>query len=475
MSEEGVLKGRIEGKRIPKAPRNEKTINIYKSDAAEPGFSWENFVFGGGVDTTGNQDPLTVTKWPNFLRGDRDLRRDVWKTSTTIWIIPKQWVVNVNSQRWWDRVIAEDDDPLQIKRLIGYRRYHGSPHEPDNWSASQSEEGIFPTDFQRTQGKSDSPRVSKLETVIVVEDPSASRANECLYDAATKAVADTSGPAGCSTRLRGPRGNLVALDDGESTPPMKKAKVGTSSCYHFARYATLKGSDFAARGVQARKLEAPADYFRLCFLGLSKQKSSPQSGIRKRSRKSRGVESAKSKTRKPHKKQANREKCLDIDLAEDDRRGVRQHPQKIKSIGGAAARNHMNKEVRDREAQREKERPKEHQDGTPMYEVWTKPGTHRRMLHDFKILPDKISTEESWLFIEFVRRMDPRVAFNDILMRQKWWVERQNTTDWNYINKHFNAPAKTISQSSQPLPQSLWSFMSEESLPDIMYTGSFLC
>ena len=148
--------------------------------AAEPGFSWENFVFGGVVDTIGNQDLLTVTKWPNFRRGDRDLRRDGWKTSATIWIIPKQWVVNVNSQRWWDRVAPEDDDPLQVKRLIGYRLYRDSPREPDNWSASQSEEGIFPTDSQRTPGESDSRRVSKLQTGIVIEDPSASRANELL-------------------------------------------------------------------------------------------------------------------------------------------------------------------------------------------------------------------------------------------------------------------------------------------------------
>ena len=70
--------------------------------------------------------------------------------------------------------------------------------------------------------------------------------------------------------------------------------------------------------------------------------------------------------------------------------------------------------------------------------------------------------------------MDPRVTFNDILMRQDWSVERQNTTDWNYINKHFNAPAKTVSLSSQAFSQSLWSFMSEENLPDVSFL-SHLC
>ena len=151
--------------------------------AAEPGFSWENFVFGGCVDTIANEDgdPLTVTKWPNHIRGNQDLRREGWKTSATVWIIPKQWIVNVNSQRWWDSVVPEDDDPLQIKRLIGYRLLRGpTTNEPSNWSASQSSEGIWPTDFQRTKGASDLQRVSKIREGMVVEDPSVSRANELV-------------------------------------------------------------------------------------------------------------------------------------------------------------------------------------------------------------------------------------------------------------------------------------------------------
>ena len=35
--------------------------------------------------------------------------------------------------------------------------------------------------------------------------------------------------------------------------------------------------------------------------------------------------------------------------------------------------------------------PKEHPDGTPVYEQWTRPGTQRQVLLDFKILPDKAS------------------------------------------------------------------------------------
>ena len=135
------------------------------------------------MDTVDNEEgsPLTITKWPNFRRGDQDLRRGRWKTSATIWIIPKQWLVNVNSQRWWDSVVTEDDDPLQIKRLIGYRVFRRDDNgEPDDWSASQSSEGRWPTDLQRAKGASDSRRVSKIREGMVVEDPSTSRANELI-------------------------------------------------------------------------------------------------------------------------------------------------------------------------------------------------------------------------------------------------------------------------------------------------------
>ena len=36
-------------------------------------------------------------------------------------------------------------------------------------------------------------------------------------------------------------------------------------------------------------------------------------------------------------------------------------------------------------------KPKKHQDGTLIYEQWTRPGTQRQVLLDFKILPDKAS------------------------------------------------------------------------------------
>ena len=35
--------------------------------------------------------------------------------------------------------------------------------------------------------------------------------------------------------------------------------------------------------------------------------------------------------------------------------------------------------------------PKQHPDGSPMYEQWTRPGSSPQVLRDFKILPDKAS------------------------------------------------------------------------------------
>ena len=79
-------------------------------------------------------------------------------------------------------MVSGDDDPLQIKRVIGYRVYRRDDSgEPDDWYASQSSEGRWPTDLQRTKGDSDSQRVSKIREGMVVEDPSASRANELSY------------------------------------------------------------------------------------------------------------------------------------------------------------------------------------------------------------------------------------------------------------------------------------------------------
>ena len=40
--------------------------------------------------------------------------------------------------------------------------------------------------------------------------------------------------------------------------------------------------------------------------------------------------------------------------------------------------------------------PKMNPDGSPVYEQYTRPGCERRVLLDFKILPDKVSQAQSW-------------------------------------------------------------------------------
>lgn len=61
--------------------------------------------------------------------------------------------------------------------------------------------------------------------------------------------------------------------------------------------------------------------------------------------------------------------------------------------------------------------PKLDAQGNTMYEQWPEEGKAPRQLRDLPILPDQISTKEHWLYLECVRRIDPRVNFHDIAMR----------------------------------------------------------
>ena len=147
---------------------------------AEPGYSWESFVFGGNIELPDYDpsNPLIFTKWPNFSKGENDLRRGGWKPSLTEYIVPKQWILNVNVQQWWNRVGEGDHTALYIKKIIGIRRFRLSPDIDDAWSPSGSSEGIWQTDEQRTQGTKKSRRVSRIRPGVRIPDPSASGANE---------------------------------------------------------------------------------------------------------------------------------------------------------------------------------------------------------------------------------------------------------------------------------------------------------
>ena len=81
-------------KNIPrkKEPENVNEDLFEDEYVAEAGYSWENFVFGGIIDLLdlNPANPLLVIEWPNFLKGDRDLRMGGWKPSATQYIVPKQ-------------------------------------------------------------------------------------------------------------------------------------------------------------------------------------------------------------------------------------------------------------------------------------------------------------------------------------------------------------------------------------------------
>ena len=147
---------------------------------AEAGYSWENAVFGGGVDLLhlDPANPLTFAKWPNFLKGDRDLREGGLKRTATEYIVPWAWVVNVNTQSWWHTVRRDDNTALHIKKLVGIRRECSSPNVDQDWDSDYSSEGEWQTDEQRCGGRTKSKRVSRMRHNSTVEDPSGAMASE---------------------------------------------------------------------------------------------------------------------------------------------------------------------------------------------------------------------------------------------------------------------------------------------------------
>lgn len=150
-------------------------------NVAEPGYSWENFVFGGIIELHDDNptNPLLFIAWPNFLKGNRDLRKGGWKPSATQYFVPRQYILNVNSQKWWDKVEKKDTTALYIKKIIGIRVDCPNPDEIDSdLSPSDSSEREWPTDEQRNHGKTKSKRVSRMVGGVAILDPSNARANE---------------------------------------------------------------------------------------------------------------------------------------------------------------------------------------------------------------------------------------------------------------------------------------------------------
>ena len=169
-------------------PAQELNINedlFEDENLAEPGYSWENFVFGGNLELPvlpelpelNFDKPLVFIKWPNFTKGVRDLRRGGWKASATYYIVPWRWVMNMNSQRWWNNVEEGDKTALYIKKIVGFRQPCPSPNLDEDWDGSQSSEEIWPTDEKLSRGDSKSQRVSRAAAGATIEDPSAAKAS----------------------------------------------------------------------------------------------------------------------------------------------------------------------------------------------------------------------------------------------------------------------------------------------------------
>lgn len=150
-------------------------------NVAEAGYSWENFVFGGIIEllNCNPANPLLVIKWPNFLKGDGDLRKGGWKPSATQYIVPMQYILNMKSQKWWDSVERKDTTALYIKKTIGIRVRRPEGYAIDHeLNPSDNSDGTWPTDEDISRGRTKSKRVSRERPGVRIEDPSNARANE---------------------------------------------------------------------------------------------------------------------------------------------------------------------------------------------------------------------------------------------------------------------------------------------------------
>ena len=168
--------------REPKVPDLNEDL-FENENLAEPGYSWENFIFGGTIELHEHnpEHPLLVVEWPSFLKGVEHLRIGGWKRSATLYIVPKAWVINLNTQKFWNNVGNEDNTALYIKKIVGFRKSHTLTGIDDDGNASESSEGKWPTDAQRSQGQSKSTRVSRIRPGTIIEDPSGAGANELAW------------------------------------------------------------------------------------------------------------------------------------------------------------------------------------------------------------------------------------------------------------------------------------------------------
>ncbi|CAL8582235.1 hypothetical protein XPA_007903 [Xanthoria parietina] len=81
-----------------------------------------------------------------------------------------------------------------------------------------------------------------------------------------------------------------------------------------------------------------------------------------------------------------------------------------------------------------------------MYEKWPMEGKDPRILLDFPHLPDQVGTNEWWWVFEAWRRLDPRITWKDIHMRQ-YGPNRK---------AHWNTIQKLVSRNRSPAMMVTW-------------------
>ncbi|MCJ1281621.1 hypothetical protein MMC26_000941 [Xylographa opegraphella] len=169
----------------------------WENDAvAEYGRVWEQEVFGG---TLRQQTPFALdepsffVKWPDiyaleWATEDEKNTRAVSKGSSTFYVVPLRWMVEVTSQRFWFQYFLDNSRSLLwIPKRLGVRLL-GSSQDSPWWRLSQSSEGAYPADDNRIVRRGWVSEVSEMnEPVRDSPGPAASRTRSKTAASRTRA------------------------------------------------------------------------------------------------------------------------------------------------------------------------------------------------------------------------------------------------------------------------------------------------
>ncbi|MCJ1391609.1 hypothetical protein MMC18_004473 [Xylographa bjoerkii] len=165
---------------------------FWENDAvAEYGRVWEQEVFGGTLrwQTPFVLEQVTyVVKWPDIFTIEWDTighsrTREMTKGSSTYYVMPLRWMVEVTSQRFWDQFfLSRSPRLLWVPKRLGLRMFK-TTSGLSWWRMSQSSEGRNPADANRVVRRTWLSEIPSLnEPVQAISSPPAFRTRAKTID-----------------------------------------------------------------------------------------------------------------------------------------------------------------------------------------------------------------------------------------------------------------------------------------------------